>query len=194
MQTGAAAAANSSLDEPLMGGGGNAQVPGYVRQLPQYKAPYQHLIEMYNKKTCKRRIIALDSVTVADEYVTILNLVNSFLTYEQLLSKDSVNTATENSHVSHQNKGPPAGGEQGDRPRKPVNAGPVFITNWVKGYIRHQGIMDCQEEYFEPHNFPYLLAFGRETEAIRGLVFGEAFRFLGGEEVDALIQALTNTL
>ena len=38
--------------------------------------------------------------------------------------------------------------------------------------------MECQEEYFEPQNFPYLLAFGRETDAIKGLSFGEAFRFL----------------
>ena len=53
------------------------------------KAPYQHMIEMFNKKTCKRGIVACDSAATADQYLVLLNLVNSFLTYEQLLSKDA---------------------------------------------------------------------------------------------------------
>jgi hypothetical protein len=63
----------------------NSSSPSYLRQLPQYKAPYMHLIEMYNKKTCKRRIIALESSALADDFVNLLNLVNSFLNYEALL-------------------------------------------------------------------------------------------------------------
>jgi|LauGreDrversion4_2_1035121.scaffolds.fasta_scaffold19953_2 hypothetical protein len=53
--------ANSSLSQ------GQSQVPGYIKQLPAFKAPYQHLIEMFNKKTCKRRIIACESATTADQ-------------------------------------------------------------------------------------------------------------------------------
>jgi hypothetical protein len=44
---------------------------------------------MHNKKTNKRRIIACESSAAADEYVNLLNLVNSYLSYEQILSKDS---------------------------------------------------------------------------------------------------------
>ncbi len=67
----------------------NLSSPSYLRQLPPYKSPYMHLIEMYNKKTCKRRVIALDSSHAADEFVNLLNLVNSFLNYEALLAKDN---------------------------------------------------------------------------------------------------------
>jgi hypothetical protein len=41
-----------------------------------------HIIEMFNKKTCKRRIIGCESATAADEFMNLLNLVNSFLNYE----------------------------------------------------------------------------------------------------------------
>ena len=45
--------------------------------------------------------------------------------------------------------------------------------------------MECSDEFFETQNFPYFLAFGRETEAVKALVFGESFGFLGGgEELD----------
>lgn len=44
-------------------------------------------MEMYNKKTCKRRIIACDSAVSADDLVNLLNLVNSFSNYEALLSE-----------------------------------------------------------------------------------------------------------
>lgn len=40
----------------------NVSSPQYLRQLPQYKSPYMHLIEMYNKKTCKRRVIKIRCV------------------------------------------------------------------------------------------------------------------------------------
>jgi hypothetical protein len=67
----------------------NNSSPSYLRQLPTYKVPYLHVIEMYNKKTCKRRIIALESSSLADEFVNLLNLVNSFLNYEAMLVKDN---------------------------------------------------------------------------------------------------------
>ena len=67
----------------------NSTSPSYIRQLPSYRAPYMHLVEMYNKKTCKRRVIALESSAIADEFVNLLNLVNSFLNYEALLAKDN---------------------------------------------------------------------------------------------------------
>lgn len=54
--------------------------------LPQLKTPYTHLIEMLNKKTQKRRILACESATQAEEYVTLLNLVNSYLNYELLFA------------------------------------------------------------------------------------------------------------
>ena len=40
---------------------------------------------MFNKKTCKRRIIACDSALAADDFMNLLNLVNSYLNYEALL-------------------------------------------------------------------------------------------------------------
>ena len=42
---------------------------------------------MYNKKTCKRRIIACESSVAADDFVNLLNLVNSFLNYDTLYSE-----------------------------------------------------------------------------------------------------------
>ena len=50
--------------------------------------PFTHLIEMHNKKTQKRRILACESAAQADEYVNLLNLVNSYLNYELLFSQD----------------------------------------------------------------------------------------------------------
>lgn len=102
---------------------------------------------MFNKKTCKRRIIACESAAVADEYMNLMNLVNSFLTYEQLLSKNgdsqsialSMNDSSYNGNNSVHNKKSHGGG-----------AGPAFITNWVKTYVRHNGVMECMEEFFEP--------------------------------------------
>jgi len=40
---------------------------------------------MYNKKTCKRRIIACESAAAAEDFMNLLNLVNSYLNYETLL-------------------------------------------------------------------------------------------------------------
>ncbi len=55
--------------------------------------------------------------------------------------------------------------------------------------------MEFSEEYFESQNFPYLLAFGRETDAIKGLVFSENLRFLGeAEDVDDRMTSLSNIL
>ena len=65
--------------------------PIYLRSLPPFKTPYVHLIEMHNKKTQKRRIIACESSSVADEYVNLINLVNSYLTYELLFKEDNIN-------------------------------------------------------------------------------------------------------
>ena len=86
----------------------SASSPSYLRQLPSYKAPYMHLVEMYNKKTCKRRVIALDSSSAADDFVNLLNLVNSFLNYEALLAKDNNNesnniVSTQGNNVSFSN-------------------------------------------------------------------------------------------
>lgn len=172
-------AANSSLSQ-------QAQVPAYIRSLPPFKAPYQHVIEMFNKKTCKRRIIACDSSAAADSYLVLLNLVNSFLTYEQLLSKEAENNFVEPSKEQS---------TSALNQRRPQVAGPVFITNWVKTFIRHGGTMEFAEDFFEQQNFPYLLAFGRETDAVKAMVFAESFRFLGeAEDVDARMSTLTNIL
>ena len=174
-------AANSSLSQ-------HAQVPSYTRSLPPFKAPYQHVIEMFNKKTCKRRIIACDSAAMADQYLVLLNLVNSFLTYEQLLSKEAEN----NNFAAEPSK---EASTSALNQRRPQVAGPVFITNWVKTFIRHGGVMEFSEEYFEQQNFPYLLAFGRETDAVKAMVFAESFRFLGeADHVEARMLALTNIL
>jgi Leucine-rich repeat (LRR) protein len=75
----------------------------------------------------------------------------------------------------------------------------LFISNWVRTYNHHQGILECCEEHYETQNLPYLLAFGRETDAVRGLVFGEAFGLLAvtnplQAENDQRIQALGNIL
>lgn len=76
---------SSNLNEMMM----MIPAPAYVKQLPPFKAPYSHLIEMYNKKTCKRRIIACESASAADDFTNLLNLVNSFLNYEALIAKSS---------------------------------------------------------------------------------------------------------
>jgi len=61
-------------------------------------------------------------------------------------------------------------------PRKRSSGGgPLFITNWVRNYNHHNGVMECAEEHYETQNLPYLLAFGRETDAVRGLRFEEGF-------------------
>jgi hypothetical protein len=62
--------------------------PAFIKQLPPFKAPYTHLVEMLNKKTQKRRLIACESAVHADEYVNLLNLVNSYLNYELLFSSE----------------------------------------------------------------------------------------------------------
>ena len=59
-----------------------------MKQLPPFKTPYTHLIEMLNKKTQKKRILACESAAAAEEYVNLMNLVNSYLNYELLFAKE----------------------------------------------------------------------------------------------------------
>ena len=40
--------------------------------------------------------------------------------------------------------------------------------------------MELSDEYYETQNFPYTLAFGRETDAVKGLTFNESFGVLVG--------------
>ena len=43
---------------------------------------------MMNKKTQKRRVLACDSAAQAEEYINLMNLVNSYLNYELLFTQD----------------------------------------------------------------------------------------------------------
>ena len=55
--------------------------------------------------------------------------------------------------------------------------------------------MELSEEYYEAQNFPYTLAFGRETDAVKGLTFGKSFGLLVGcVESERRMQALANML
>lgn len=78
--------------------------------------------------------------------------------------------------------------------KRSAGGGPLFITNWVKTYLHHQGQMELSEEYYEVQNFPYTLAFGRETDAVKGLTFGKSFGLLVGMESERRMQALANML
>lgn len=128
-----------------------------------------HVVEMFNKKTMKRRVLACESAAAADDLVNLLNLVNSFLTYEQLLSKENSSHSTVLQQALH---------DSNINPVSRTAGGPLFLTNWVRTYLNHNGMLEWSEEFYETDNFPYLLAFGRESEAVKALVFGESLSFL----------------
>ena len=54
--------------------------------------------------------------------------------------------------------------------------------------------MEFSEEYYETQNLPYTLAFGRETDAVKGLIFDQQFGVLVGLDGERRMQALGNIL
>ena len=55
--------------------------------------------------------------------------------------------------------------------------GPVFISNWVRTYIEHKGVMTFTPEILSRKNLEYLTKFGFKNAAIKGLVFGDSLLF-----------------
>ena len=47
--------------------------------------------------------------------------------------------------------------------------------------------MEFSEEHYEASNLPYTLAFGRETDAVKGLIFNQSFGVLIGQEAEKRI-------
>jgi hypothetical protein len=63
------------------------QMPVYSRAIPAYKQPFSHIVELHNKKSQKRRVIACESSQFADEFTSFINLANQFLTYQTLFTE-----------------------------------------------------------------------------------------------------------
>ena len=114
--------------------------------------------------------------------MNLLNLVNSYLTYESLFAGDGSAEGPQRNVTANlkDDKSSTANPNEGQSITR--KGGPIFITNWVQTYLQHQGVLDFTEEIFTPENFPFLLSFGRDNESIKQLIFNESFIFPGNEE------------
>ena len=75
----------------------------YAKAMPSLKSIYIYIIEFHNKNTHKRHVLSWDSLFTQEE------LVNQFLTYELLFSKEDSKSS--------------------------MQSGLVFITHWVLKYL-----------------------------------------------------------
>ena len=119
--------------------------PSYMMFIPRQNGPYYLVIEIHNLETEKIRLVSLKSKEEMEIFLNLFNLISSYRSYEAKIINDG----------------------------RDKESGPEFFPRWVRTYTEHKGIMTFTAEILSRKNLEYLVYFGDNNPAIKGLIFNE---------------------